>query len=175
MSNVIMLKSGDYFDFDNPHESRITIEGIAHSLSQQCRFTGHTPHFYSVAQHCINCSHVAPKEFKLEALMHDVAEAFIGDVSTPLKKMLPDYREIEERVERAVFAKLGCQYPMNPVIKTIDRRMLVTEQHRIFKNTDYWLDETPYDKNDIMDVYFKFRDMHDIRAEFMKIFTSSPR
>lgn len=36
------------------------------------------------------------------ALMHDAHEAYVGDVGAPLKTLLPGFRDVEERVRRAV-------------------------------------------------------------------------
>ena len=47
--------------------------------------------------------------FELEALMHDAAEAFLGDITRPLKQMLPDYKRIESETERAIFSRFGIQ------------------------------------------------------------------
>jgi 5'-deoxynucleotidase YfbR-like HD superfamily hydrolase len=67
------------------------------------------------------------REFALEFLLHDAAEALLGDVATPLKVMLPDYKVIEHRVEAAIAKKFGTSFPMLPEVKVVDTRMLKTE------------------------------------------------
>ena len=104
---TILLRSGNYFDLQDPSASRFEVTDIAHALSNICRFTGHTQRFYSVAEHSVICSHMVPPEDAMAALMHDASEAFIGDVSTPLKSLLPDYKSVERRVEQAVWSRLG--------------------------------------------------------------------
>ena len=47
--------------------------------------------------------------FELEALMHDAAEAFLGDITRPLKHMLPDYKRIESETERAILSRFRIQ------------------------------------------------------------------
>ena len=135
---TILLRSGNYFDLQDPSASRFEVTDIAHALSNICRFTGHTQHFYSVAEHSVLCSYLVPHEDRMIALMHDAAEAFIGDVSSPLKKMLPDYKAIERRVEEHVFSTLGLPYPFPPSVKKADRIMLRLEQSQLMRNEDRW-------------------------------------
>lgn len=135
---TILLRSGGYFDFDAPEASTFTIEDIAHALSNLCRFTGHTREFYSVAEHSLWCSVIVPRRWALHALLHDAAEAFVGDMSRPLKVMLPGYREIEKRVEAVVLARFGLSPDMPPEVKQADLRMLRTEQHWGMESDEPW-------------------------------------
>lgn len=122
---------GRRFDFDNHRHYNLNIEEIAHSLSQQCRWTGHTKKFYSVAQHCVLCAQNVSKEFEFEALMHDASEAFIGDVSSPLKKKLPDYKKISEPIERFICDYYLLPFPHSPEIKVIDNILMETEGRQL--------------------------------------------
>ncbi len=128
MKPEILTKSGNFFNFLSPHESEFDITDIAHGLSNICRFNGQCSHFYSVAQHSVLASmHITP-EFAFDALMHDAAEAFIGDVTSPLKQLLPEYKIIEHRVEQEISNRFGVSFPLPPQVKEIDLIMVVTEK-----------------------------------------------
>lgn len=109
-----------------------TVEDIAAALSNLCRFAGHCPAFYSVAQHSVivayqvllrtGCAATA-----LAALMHDAAEAYMVDIPRPLKRMLPEYRAIEREITAHIFRQHGLAYPYNELIGRVDNEVLATE------------------------------------------------
>lgn len=138
MKPIILTANGSYFDLMAPSLSDIDIETIAHALSHICRFTGHTREFYSVAQHCYHTSFIVPEEYALEALLHDAAEAYIGDVATPLKRQLFDYAEIEQKVERAIADRFNLTLPMSAYVHRADQIMLATEKRDLMPDGDDW-------------------------------------
>ena len=136
MAHTILLRSGAYIDLAAPDCSKVTINDIAVGLSRMCRFAGQCEKFYSVAEHSVIASRIAPRKFAYEALMHDATEALIGDVTSPLKAMLPDYRKIEQAVEYSLFAAFNVQ--MGPTahqtVKCADLAMLEAEKRKLFTN-----------------------------------------
>jgi len=88
MNAWIQTISGRKFPLAEPDPNQIDIEDIAHALSMLCRFNGHCTQFYSVAEHSMHVSHEISNDLALAGLLHDAAEAYLGDVPSPLKKEL---------------------------------------------------------------------------------------
>jgi hypothetical protein len=137
---VIQIASGEFFDLMNPDPAMVRVEDIAAALSKLCRFTGHCSKFYTVAQHSVLVSSLVPPELARWGLFHDAAEAYLGDVASPLKALLPDYKEIEHRVEQVVFEALGLHGPMPPEVKHADTVALAAERLSLLPVTGhaYW-------------------------------------
>ncbi len=131
MSARIALANGVILDLaaDPLDLSDLTIGVVAHALAQINRFTGHASRPISVAEHSVGVSYLAPKWAAREALMHDAHECLVGDVAAPLKRLLPDYRAIEARVERAVWLRfgLGADPAVREAVAIADRQALEIE------------------------------------------------
>ena len=104
-------KEVEFYPLD-PREEEILIEDIGHALSLICRGNGHTNHFYSVAQHSINCAKEAKvrgysNRVQLACLLHDGSEAYLSDITRPVKKELKEYLIIEDKLQNAIYKKYG--------------------------------------------------------------------
>ncbi len=141
-------KGNEFWPLD-PRVEEVDVIDIAHSLSQICRFNGHTLHFWSIAQHSLLVEQVI-KEYlnwdspltRLYGLLHDASEAYISDICRPVKKYLQDYLEIEGKIERAILeyfqiADKLTSKDMELVIKA-DNIVLALEGRKLMKSRDYW-------------------------------------
>lgn len=133
MDTTIFTYGGGQFDFARPEASVILVEDIAHALAHTCRFNGHTTAFYSVAQHSVMVSRIVPPEDALAGLLHDAAEAYIGDMVTPLKRLLVNFCEIERHIEAEVLKRFGIG-SMPASVKQADHIMLATEKRDLLNS-----------------------------------------
>lgn len=146
----IVTYTGQHFTPLKPDENNILIEDIAHSLSMMCRANGHIDTFYSVAQHSINCANEAKARgyqarIQMACLLHDGSEAYISDITRPVKFYLAEYKAIEERLQNAIYRKfIGSTLSSEEqaIVKQIDDNMLVNE-HKILMNGRIKFDEIP--------------------------------
>lgn len=125
--DCIRTYSGLYMNVFEPTIDMISIEDIAHALSHQCRFGGHLPKFYSVAQHSWICEILIEPEYKLDALLHDASEAYLLDIPRPIKQRLSNYKEIEDGLMKLIAQKFGFTYPLHKRVKEIDEQVLQLE------------------------------------------------
>lgn len=134
----IITRSGRKFDLANPTADMVDPADIAHSLSMQCRFNGHTSSFYSVAQHCCLVAELVPAEHQLAALLHDATEAYVGDLVRPLKEGMRNhahaigevciYALTEERVWQAICQRFDLNHVLPASVKHADLVALATEK-----------------------------------------------
>ena len=123
-----------------PSDDMISIRDIAHALSHVCRFTGHTSRFYSVGEHSVRVSRyllasgcMPDTRIALFGLLHDASEAYLADVSAPLKA-LPEfeaYRKIEKNLQGAIYRRFGLDGDEPAELRDADLVLLATEKREL--------------------------------------------
>lgn len=141
---VVQTASGRFVDLYDPQPETIVWEDVAQALGAQARFNGHTRCWYSVAEHSCRVSHHVPPSDALWGLIHDAAEAYIGDVVSPVKRVCPDLYILERRLLDAIAAKLGLPADMPASVLEADERMLATEARDLLIGDTSWCKAKPY-------------------------------
>jgi uncharacterized protein len=131
---------GNRFFLTSPHIDDVAIEDIAHGLAYQCRFNGQTSAFYSVAQHSLMVMSLVPEPLHFQALLHDAAEAYLGDMVKPLKQLFPEFGVIESRVMDIIGQRFAIDLTrLDPAIKRADMVALATEKRDLMPySTEAW-------------------------------------
>ena len=122
-----------------PEKNMFSIEDIAHSLSMQCRFNGHTKKFYSVAQHSVLVSLICECENALWGLMHDATEAYLCDLPRPIKR-IPEfkiYRDAEDNMMEKLASFYGLSLPIPEDVHIADKILLFTEKRDLMPPSDW--------------------------------------
>ena len=149
--SYITTVTGRHFDPMEPEKQEIDIIDIAHALSLICRANGHFRHFYSVAQHCIACAEEAIErgyswEVILGCLLHDASEAYLCDVTRPVKAQLPQYLAAEDRLQGVIWRRF------------IGRELTDAEKDQIFEIDD-----------DILSMEFHLLMPEDLNEDYRKL------
>lgn len=119
-----------------PNPEDISLEDIAHGLANTCRYAGQSGIFYSVAEHAVLVSERlrrrgAHPRLILAGLHHDDPEAFLGDLTRPLKTLLPHFHVLEEKMWAAIKVALDINCPTidEPAVKEADNWALAAEAY----------------------------------------------
>ena len=162
------------FNTIDPEEEQIKIEDIAHALSLMTRANGHFPQFFSVGQHCIQCCREAiarnyMPQTALACLLHDGSEAYLADITRPVKKNMTMYLQIEEQLQNRIYKKFLGYVPKGEeaeLVSNIDDACLYFEfyhfmNQKLMKTEPVMMSSPSY----------KFRPMAEIETEFLQLFT----
>jgi len=170
----ISTYSGEKFWPIDAREEEVNIKDIAHALSLLCRGNGHVKHFYSVGQHSIYCAKEAglrgySVKVQLACLLHDASEAYISDITRPVKKLLDVYLEMEEKLQsliNKVYDIHDLTNEENSQVKQIDDAILRYELSDL-------LDTHDYNTLELVGEYdFSFRMMDETEQEFIELFNT---
>lgn len=133
--NIYTTHSGKVLDLDFVKPENVSIEDIAHSLSFQCRFNGHTKRFYSVAEHSIVLRDLVREESgiqnlnrRMAALLHDAAECYFGDITKPVREHIHVGESFEDQILNAICESFGIHFSsFDGELKTMDNDLCIVE------------------------------------------------
>ena len=163
---------GHNFDPTAPTADDLCIEDIAHALSYLSRANGHFRVFYSVARHSINCAKEVKacgfqEKTQLLALLHDSAESYIGDLTRPLRRHIPDFSLFERNLQKLIYEKFATTDVSDAertAIKTADDALLYHE-FKLFHGAELFLSPPPLHISLAPDV-----DFQETEAEFLALY-----
>lgn len=172
-----------FFEAKSPEEmvDMIDIEDIAASLSKLCRYLGHTADFYSVAEHSVLLANAvlergATRQEALTVLLHDAAEAYMGDMPRPMKdwlrrtggpNLLASLRTLEWNIDAAVSLKYGTIHPFPAVVHDLDFRILRDERTQVMNRSPHtWVSDDAVP----VDVRIRCLDHAAAKAHFLRLF-----
>lgn len=170
----ITTYSGEDFDPTHPDATKIQIADITHALSMMCRANGHIKHFYSVAQHCVNCTLEAQarnysKKIQLACLLHDASEAYIADITRPVKPYLSNYMEIEEQLQSLIYHKF-IKEPLSPEeltqVQEIDDLLLVCEFNALMRKPVF-----DYQPDMVGAINLEFASFESVQHQYLNLWT----
>lgn len=143
---VIRTFSATDIPLATPQPQHIELRDIAHHLALLNRFNGASDMPISVAQHSVYVAKVVAHLkgspiAQLWGLLHDAHEAYLGDITRPMKAMLGDdlIRSIVARFDYAIQSRFAMEADLTDshlrLVKTADDMALAAE----------WRDQMPGD------------------------------
>ena len=146
----IRLRSGGYLDLSDPDCSIVQPIDIASGL-RQARYSAQTRSFFTIAQHSVLVLRLVEEQahavggvrgiqLRRCALLHDAAEAFIHDITRPLKILLPDYRRVEAVLEHRLAQRFDLEWTSGrkEIVKAADFLALAIEKRDLIGDADRW-------------------------------------
>lgn len=158
----VMTSSKREVDLLVPDPGTIVIQDIGHHLSQVNRYNGGCPFPFSVAQHSLMVSYLLPEGLELEGLLHDPAEAYVGDDVKQKKNVVPGCKGLETRIHKVICDKFGLRWPQSSEVKEADLAIYALElvklqgwTHKVKRLPDCVKDMTivPMDWKDVRDAF----------------------
>jgi hypothetical protein len=113
--------NGDPIFYQEPSRTPLSLDYMKLCCSRIYRYNGGLE--WRLIQHLALCSTLTEKALpsdigplnyftiRAQAACHDLHEVYVGDVVTGLKRLLPNYMDIEMRFERHVHNFLNVPYP----------------------------------------------------------------
>lgn len=177
--DFILTYTGKKFTPLDPKPEQVDIEDIAHSLSYLQRFTGHSLIPFSVAQHSIHVMKLVRDKgystyWQLISLLHDASEAYANDLCTPIKKNLPEYKKIEEKIQETIYKAFDLPVPdkdeYKRIVKWADNCLVVNEMSKLMRHSHLYNYPVVEDFVDV-DV-FEQKDPMQVKTEFLYLYNT---
>lgn len=147
--------SGRKVVFLNPQVNQFCLTDIAKHTSMICRFTGGTSQFYSVAQHAVFVGLLVKERLDndeveldkpeywdqiLAALLHDAEEAYVQDLSSPLKEIIRGrYNWVATGIRRKIFELYEVEWGYyNQIVKDADVKAVIVERFHLMPHHHQW-------------------------------------
>jgi hypothetical protein len=133
---------GHMIDISKPEEIRFDLEDIAHNLARVCRFGGAVDGYYSVASHSVYVARELDREggsldLVRAGLLHDATEAYIGDMVSGLKALMPEYKALEKRYAAVIQDQFTVWFEGRVAVKDADLRARLSEIRDLFSENPY--------------------------------------
>jgi 5'-deoxynucleotidase YfbR-like HD superfamily hydrolase len=126
--------TGKELDVAHLRPQDIDLRDIAHALAKICRYGGHSLRHYSVAEHSLNVTAMVDAPYKREALLHDGAEAYLGDLVAPVKRLVPEFVLLESRVQLAIATRFNLS--LSPLVTTPAQVIKADNVIRLYEMAD---------------------------------------
>lgn len=157
----IRTYSGKHFSYVDISPDNVCIEDIAHALSNIPRFCGHLENNYTVAQHSVILSQMVNEYYAFEGLMHDATEAYLCDVPSPAKQLLPEYVLLENKIWReAIAPKFKLAPYISQEVHDHDKNLLKYEMDQfIYNKSDFYIE--PLNSSESKKLFMdRFHELH---------------
>ena len=173
MKNTITTFTKRQVNTLEPRQEDIVIEDIAHALSMMTRAGGHFPEFFSVAEHCIQCCKESmarnydPK-VSLICLLHDASEAYIADVTRPVKQHMTMYIQIEEQLMATVYEKFLGEAPSEDELALMSN----IDDACLYYEFVHFMDEKLYEEEPVIisNLTYENKTMKEVEQEYLALY-----
>lgn len=173
MKDCLTTFTGVAFDTFEPEADMIRIEDIAHALSMMTRANGHFPEFFSVGQHSIQCCREAiarnyVPEVAMACLLHDASEAYLADITRPVKKNMTMYIQIEEQLQNMIYEKFLGFIPQGEEAELVSN----IDDASLYYEFLHFMNEELYEAEPVMmsEPGYEAKSMKAVEAEFLELF-----
>lgn len=138
-NGIVQTYTGALVSVLEPDPQTLHLLDVAVGLSRAVRFRGQTRVPYVVLEHCVRGSFLVEEAWGRDMarafLMHDCAEAYLGDLASPIKYLpgMEMFHDLERRLERAAAQRWDLVYPWPEEVRVADYAMLQAEAQGLMR------------------------------------------